>query len=74
MIAAVMLGVGHRSRAKQNARISELVLDADDRSEIDRMLSRLTVPPGDMYDLERDMEGKHAKIIKMNLHDHPENQ
>lgn len=73
-VAAVMLGVGSRSRAARNQLIANLRLGDDDRSQIAAALDRLSLPPRDMYELERDMDGRHSKIIKMNLHDDPENQ
>lgn len=67
-VAAVILGTGSQSRAQENCRLQHLRLDADDLDCIGEQLARLTVPPGDMYELERDLTGRHAGIIKMNLH------
>lgn len=66
-IGAIILGVGSRSRAKQNAELAALSLDADDRAAIDELLARQATPPGDMYALERDPGGQHAAIIKTDL-------
>lgn len=68
-VAAVILGTGKTSRAKENATVQHLKLDATDIEAIHDSLAAMTIPPGDMYDLERDLDGKHASIIKMNLHD-----
>ena len=73
-VAAVILGTGSQSRAKQNAAIGNLQLDEDDRLQIARVLDSNNIPPGDMYDLERDFDGPHTRIIKMNLHDSDDNQ
>ena len=66
-IGAVILGTGNTSRAKQNIGISSLQLDDEDRKAIADLLCTQAIPPGDMYDLERDFDGPHTKIIKMNL-------
>ena len=73
-VAAVILGTGSQSRAKQNAAIGNLQLDEDDRLQIARVLDSNNIPPGDMYDRERDFDGPHTRIIKMNLHDSDDNQ
>jgi aryl-alcohol dehydrogenase-like predicted oxidoreductase len=67
-VGAVMLGIGHRSRASENIGLSRVHLDDEDRQAIGSQLRTQPMPPGDMYDLERDTDGRHAKIIKMNLH------
>jgi len=66
-IAAVILGVGRESRVKQYAGAFELSLDAEDCQAIEAQLQQHPVPAGDTYELERDPEGRHAKIIKTNL-------
>lgn len=68
-VGAVILGTGSRSRARENVGSSGLRLDDQDRQAITTLLEAQPIPPGDMYDLERDAEGRHAKIIKKNLHD-----
>ena len=68
-VGAVMLGIGKKSRAAENVRLGGLKLDAGDRQAIAEQLWTQAIPPGDMYDLERDFDGPHTKIIKMNLHD-----
>lgn len=71
-VAAIVLGVGSRSRAPQNALLGTLQLDDEDRHRILTQLDSLIIPPGDMYDLERDSGGPHSKIIKTNLHEQTE--
>lgn len=66
-VAAVILGIGRESRAAQHTGIFELSLDAEDRQAIDAQLQEQPVPAGDTYELERDPEGRHARIIKTNL-------
>jgi len=68
-VAAIILGIGSRSRAQQNVALGHLQLDDEDRQSIAAHLDAQDIPPGDMYDLERDSAGPHARIIKVNLHD-----
>ena len=72
-VAAIILGTGGSSRAKQNVGFGSLRLDAEDREKIAAQLQSQRIPPGDMYDLERDFEGRHSNIIKTNLHGAEEN-
>lgn len=73
-VGAVILGTGKKSRAKENLGLSGLKLDEEDHHALAELIQNQPVAPGDMYDLERDMEGPHSSIIKMNLHDDGENQ
>jgi aryl-alcohol dehydrogenase-like predicted oxidoreductase len=66
-VAAIILGVGRRSRAHHNANLARLVLDDEDHERIARQLSSQPIPAGDMYALERDPDGVHAGIIKTDL-------
>ena len=68
-VGAIMLGVGSKSRAAHNQAISRIRLTQEDRDEIDAALLQMSVPPGDVYTLERDFSSPHTSIIKMNLHD-----
>ena len=66
-VTAVILGVGREPRAEQYAGIFDVSLDAEDCRAIEAQLQEQPVPAGDTYELERDPDGKHAKIIKTNL-------
>lgn len=68
-VAAIILGTGSKSRACENLGLSSLNLDTDDLQILASSAVAQCIPPGDMYDLERDLDGPHTKIIKMNLHD-----
>jgi len=66
-VRAIILGTGTRSRAAQNQALAELKLDEEDLQQIQRQLDRMTIPAGDMYDLERDENSEHSGIIKTDL-------
>lgn len=68
-VAAVILGTGSKSRATENVGLSTLILDESEKKEFAVLLQSQNIPPGDMYDLERDLDSPHSGIIKMNLHD-----
>jgi len=68
-VAAIILGTGSKSRAQNNVGIGALTIDDEDRQKISDQLASQPIPDGDMYDLERDPQGPHAKIIKTNLRD-----
>lgn len=63
-VAAVILGIGRKSRVAQHAEIAALSLHDDDEQAISEQLTTQPVPPGDTYELERKPDGPHAKIIK----------
>jgi aryl-alcohol dehydrogenase-like predicted oxidoreductase len=72
-VSAIILGIGSRSRAQHNVALGHLQLDDEDRQSIAAHLEVQVIPRGDMYDLERDFDGPHARIIKVNLQDSSEN-
>ena len=72
-VAAIILGVGQRSRGRQNLAVAGLALEASDREMLAEHFTELRIPSGDMYDLERDPNGVHAGIIKTDLNAAPGN-
>lgn len=68
-VAAIVLGVGRRSRAKKNQALCRIQLHDEDRRRISECLRSQTVPEGDTYDLERDPNSIHSGIIRTELQD-----
>ena len=68
-VAAIILGIGRQSKAKENRTICEVQLDDADRRSIRDCLQELSIPQGDPYDLERDAESIHSTIIRTDLQD-----
>lgn len=66
-VAAVL--VGSRSVAHLASTVAALgvTFTAMEQSRIAAFLSDLPVPPGDVYELERDREGRHGRIMRYNL-------
>ena len=50
-----------------NLKIADVKLTEADRSEIGAVLAQRQGPDGDTFELERDREGRHGRIMKYNL-------
>jgi aryl-alcohol dehydrogenase-like predicted oxidoreductase len=68
-VAAIILGIGSRSRIESNLMVSNVQLDDEDRQNIVECLGNLAIPAGDPYDLERDANSIHSRIIRTELQD-----
>ena len=68
-VAAIILGTGSQSRVAEKLKLDELRLDDEDLQTIAAQIARQNIPMGDMYDLERDADGPHTKILRMNLNE-----
>ncbi len=66
-VAAIILGIGSRSRAESNLAMTNLALDDEDRLRIADCLVNQAIPSGEPYDLERDVSSAHSRIIRTNL-------
>jgi aryl-alcohol dehydrogenase-like predicted oxidoreductase len=70
-VAAVIVGARNREHLAANLRIGVLALTDIDRAEIGTVLAQRQGPEGDTFDLERDREGRHGRIMKYNLSRQP---
>jgi len=68
-VAAIVLGISSQSRAAENRQVAEICLDAADRQIINSRLATMRTPKGDPYDIERDINSDHHRIIKTDLQD-----
>jgi aryl-alcohol dehydrogenase-like predicted oxidoreductase len=66
-VAAVIAGARDSSHLADTVAGATLQLTADDHAAIDAFLAETPVPPGDVYELERDREGRHGRIMRYNL-------
>jgi aryl-alcohol dehydrogenase-like predicted oxidoreductase len=64
--AAVIVGDRNRAHAGDNAAITSLDLLAEDKAEIEAVIARRRGPLGDVYELERDLTGRHGSIMHYN--------
>jgi aryl-alcohol dehydrogenase-like predicted oxidoreductase len=66
-VGAVIAGARNRDHLADTLAVESLALSAHDRARLDAHLAEQPVPPGDVYELERDREGRHGRIMRYNL-------
>jgi aryl-alcohol dehydrogenase-like predicted oxidoreductase len=66
-VAAVIIGARDTKHLDRYAELFRFQLSERDHREIDALRGGMTVPPGDVFDLERDRSGRHGRIMKYNL-------
>ena len=66
-VSAVIVGATSASHVRANGKITDLVLDKSDMAAIDAVLKRRKGPLGDIFSLERDLTGRHGRIMKYEL-------
>ncbi len=66
-VAACILGARNAHHLPDTLRVFDLGLTAQDTAELDAVTARRQGPAGDVFDLERDRNGKHGRIMKYNL-------
>ncbi len=67
-VAAAIVGATSAAHLDAHRRVGSVVLDAEDLALIHAVTARRTGPLGDVYGLERDIEGRHGRIMKYDLH------
>ena len=66
-VAAVIAGARDASHLGDTVAGATLLLTPHDRAQLEAFLAESPVPPGDVYALERDREGRHGRIMRYNL-------
>jgi aryl-alcohol dehydrogenase-like predicted oxidoreductase len=66
-VAGVIVGARNSTHLASNLAISSLALSAEDHAEIDAVLALASDLEGDVFELERDRNGRHGSIMKYNL-------
>ena len=66
-VGAVIVGFRSRESAVRTVQTLGLALSPDDHQQLRAVLDELPMPPGDVYDAERDPSSPHAGIIRYNL-------
>jgi diketogulonate reductase-like aldo/keto reductase len=69
MVGAVIIGARNRYHLANLQNIAQFQLDAEDMGAIRSIVDRSEGPKGPVYDLERDKEGKHGRIMRYNLNE-----
>lgn len=68
-VAAVIIGTRSGAHLESNRRSVEGQLSEESRARLSAALSGMKALSGDIYELERDREGRHGKIMKYNLNE-----
>jgi aryl-alcohol dehydrogenase-like predicted oxidoreductase len=66
-VSAAIVGATNTAHLAAHMRIGELALDLADTAAIDAVTARRRGPIGDVYELERDRDGPHGRIMKYTL-------
>ena len=70
-VAAVIVGVRRGDHLPDHLRMLALELDAADLAALDAVLAQRRPDSGDVYEVERDIEGRHGRVMKYDLNDKP---
>lgn len=71
-VAATIVGATGVAHLPAHLRAATLPLDAADRAAIAAVTDRRRGPDGDVYELERDRDGRHGRIMKYALNAKPD--
>ena len=66
-VAAVITGGTRRGQMARNVAAFSFALSGEDQARISDHLQRAPGPPGDVFELERDRDGPHGRIMKYDL-------
>jgi hypothetical protein len=66
-VAGVIVGARNSAHLAPNLAIASLALSEQDHAEIDAVLALASGLEGDVFELERDRNGRHGAIMKYNL-------
>ncbi|MBM3531853.1 MAG: aldo/keto reductase [Alphaproteobacteria bacterium] len=66
-VAGIIVGARYADHLAADLKIFDFRLDAADRAAIAQVLARRQGPRGDTFELERDRNGRHGRIMKYNL-------
>lgn len=66
-VAAVIIGSRNADHVERYHDLFRLTLDDADLAAIAAVKAQMSVPPMDVFDLERDKQGRHGRIMKYNL-------
>ncbi|MFT6873480.1 MAG: aryl-alcohol dehydrogenase-like predicted oxidoreductase [Roseivirga sp.] len=69
MVGGVIIGARNKNHLKRLEKITSFELDDDDMGLITSIVNKSEGPKGPVYDLERDKEGRHGRIMRYNLNE-----
>lgn len=68
-VAGAIIGATSTRHLAGNLRVDSLKLTEADRVALAAVLAKRQGPPGDCYDIERDKNGRHGRIMRYNLNE-----
>ena len=69
MVAGVIIGARNQAHLEKLRKLDSFTLDETDLKKLAKLTALAKGPTGPFYELERDKEGKHGRIMKYNLND-----
>jgi aryl-alcohol dehydrogenase-like predicted oxidoreductase len=66
-VASVIVGATSQAHLAANVAAAGLALTDEDRADVEAVADKRRGPVGDVYELERDRNGRHGSIMKYNL-------
>ncbi|MFT4766939.1 MAG: aryl-alcohol dehydrogenase-like predicted oxidoreductase [Glaciecola sp.] len=66
-VAAVIIGSRNAAHVDRYKEVFDLQMDDEDRAAVQAIKTQMSIPPDDVFDLERDKTGPHGSIMKYNL-------
>jgi len=69
MVGGVIIGARNKNHLTRLEKITSFELDDDDIGLITSIVNKSEGPKGPVYDLERDKEGRHGRIMRYNLNE-----
>ena len=66
-VSAVIIGARNAKHLHKLQKLAGLKLDPSDVEKIQSIIQAGPGVPGDVYDIERDKDGRHGRIMKYNL-------
>lgn len=66
-VAAVIIGARNADHLDRYSELFRIALDDADRARIDTLRRQMRAPDLDVFDLERDKNGRHGRIMRYNL-------
>ena len=68
-VAAAIVGATSARHLAENVAVFDFTLDREDHAAVASVTARRIGPEGDCFDLERDREGRHGRIMRYDLND-----
>lgn len=69
MVGGVIIGARNSNHLTRLRSLTSFKLDEEDLVKIKEVINKSNGPSGPVYDLERDKEGKHGRIMRYNLNE-----